>query len=253
MTSPYGPSGGNDPQQWGQQPQGGYPGTPSGGFPAQPQQPQQPQQQQPQQQPQWGGQQPQQPNPYGQPQQPQPGQYQQPSPYEQPNPYGGGQPAYPQQQPPQPGFNPYGQPAQQTAQWGQQPMPGQQPQWGQQQQPGGQFGGGFPGAPAPRKSGRGLIFGIVGVVVLIVIVVVVLLVTGVFSKKVFDTAKVEQGVTGVLTNDYKLKASDVKCPADQAVKAGSTFNCTVTVDGAQKNVQITVKSDDGHYEVGQPQ
>jgi hypothetical protein len=235
MTSPYGPSGGNDPQQWGQQAPGGYPGTPSGGFPAQPQQPQPPQQQSP-----WGGQPA--PSPYGQPQQqPQPGQYQQP------NPYGGGQPAYPQQ----PGFNPYGQPAQQTAQWGQQPVPGQQPQWGQQ--PGGQFGGGFPGAPAPRKSGRGLIFGIVGVVVLIVIVVVVLLVTGVFTKKVFDTAKVEQGVTGVLTDSYKLKASNVKCPDNEPVKAGTTFSCTVTVDGAQKNVQITVKSDDGHYEVGQPQ
>ena len=231
MTSPYGPSGGNDPQQWGQQPQGGYPGTPSGGFPAQP--------------PQWG-QQPQQPNPYGQPQQPQPGQYQQP------NPYGGQQPAYPQQQPQQPGFNPYGQPAQQTAQWGQQPAPGQ-PQWGEQ--PPGQFGGpGFPGAPAPKAGGKkGLIIGIIVVVVLIVAVLVVLLVSGVFTKKVFDTAKVEQGVTGVLTNDYKLKASDVKCPDNQAVKAGSTFTCTVTVDGAQKNVQITVKSDDGHYEVGQPQ
>jgi uncharacterized protein DUF4333 len=36
MSSPYGPSGGNDPQQqWGQQPYGGPPsGTPSGGFPA---------------------------------------------------------------------------------------------------------------------------------------------------------------------------------------------------------------------------
>jgi len=241
MTSPYGPSGGNDPQQWGQQPQGGYPGTPSGGFPAQPQQPQQ--------QPQWG----QPSNPYGQPAQPQqPQQQPQPGQYQQPSPYGGGQPAYPQQQP-QPGYTPYGQPAQQTAQWGQQPPPGQQPQWGQQPQPGGQFGGGFPGAPAPRKRGRGLVFGIVGVAVLIVIVVVVLLVTGVFTKKVFDTAKVEQGVTGVLTNDYKLKASNVQCPDNQAVKTGTTFSCQVTVDGAQKTVQITVKSDDGHYEVGQPQ
>ena len=61
------------------------------------------------------------------------------------------------------------------------------------------------------------------------------------------------GMPGVLTNDYKLKASDVKCPDSQPVKAGSTFTCTVSVDGAQKNVQITVKSDDGHYEVGQPQ
>jgi hypothetical protein len=239
MTSPYGPSGGNDPQQWGQQPQGGYPGTPSGGFPAQPPQQQPPQQ--PHQQSPWGGQQ--QPNPYGQPQTgPQPGQYQQPSPY-------GGQPGYPQQQPQQ--FNPYGQPAQQTAQWGQQPMPGQQPQWGQQ--PPGQFGGGFPSAPAPKGGRRGLVIGIVVVAVLIVIVVVVLLVAGVFTKKVFDTAKVEQGVTGVLTNDYKLKASDVKCPDGEAVKTGNTFDCTVTVDGAQKKVTVTVKSDDGHYEVGQPQ
>ena len=235
MTSPYGPSGGNDPQQWGQQPQGGYPGTPSGGFPAQPQQP-------------WGGQQPQQPNPYGQPQQPQPGQYQQPNPY-------GQQPAYPQQpqqQPQQPGFNPYGQPAQQTAQWGQQPAPGQ-PQWGQQ--PPGQFGGpGFPGGPAPKAGGKkGLIIGIIVVAVLIVVVLGVLWASGVFTKKVFDTAKVEQGVTGVLTNDYKLKASDVKCPDNQPVKTGTTFTCQVTVDGAQKTVQITVKSDDGHYEVGQPQ
>jgi hypothetical protein len=72
MTSPYGPPGGNDPQQqWGQQPYGGgpTPGTPSGGMPAQggyPQQPGQPQA------PYGGyGQQPQQPQPtqqYGQPQ-----------------------------------------------------------------------------------------------------------------------------------------------------------------------------------------
>lgn len=89
MTSPYGPAGGNDPQQpWGQQPQQPYgsPGTPSGGFPAQggggygPQQPygqqpyggygQQPTQQQP-----YGG--------YGQPtqQQPYPGAYGQQSGY----------------------------------------------------------------------------------------------------------------------------------------------------------------------------
>ncbi|HVK21413.1 MAG TPA: DUF4333 domain-containing protein [Actinokineospora sp.] len=86
MSSPYGPSGGNDPQQqWGQQPYGGgpTPGTPSGGFPAQPGgypppqnpygqpggYPQQPQQPQPTQQYPTGGgyPPPQQPNPYGQP------------------------------------------------------------------------------------------------------------------------------------------------------------------------------------------
>ena len=94
MTSPYGPPGGNDPQQqWGQQPYGGgpTPGTPSGGFPAQ--------------QPGQG---------YGQPQQP----YGQPDPSQQP--YGGyGQPQPTQQYP-------YGQQPQPYGQYGQQPgYPGQ--------------------------------------------------------------------------------------------------------------------------------
>jgi hypothetical protein len=98
MSSPYGPPGGNDPQQqWGQQPYGGgpTPGTPSGGFPAQP--------------PQGYGQQP----PYGQPdpsQQPYGGYGQQPT---QQYPYGQ-QPQQPYgaygQQPGYPGQSPYGPP-----------------------------------------------------------------------------------------------------------------------------------------------
>ncbi|WP_436499326.1 DUF4333 domain-containing protein [Actinokineospora sp. HUAS TT18] len=84
MSSPYGPSGGNDPQQqWGQQPYGGgpTPGTPSGGFPAQPGGYPPPQQQNPYGQP--GGYQPTQQYPMG-------GGYQQPQ-----NPYGQ-QPGYQQ-------------------------------------------------------------------------------------------------------------------------------------------------------------
>ena len=90
MTSPYGPAGGNDPQQpWGQQPQQPYgnpqaPGTPSGGFPAQGGYGQQPYGQ-PQQQAPYGGygqQQPTQQQPYGgygqQPTQQYPGYGQQP-------------------------------------------------------------------------------------------------------------------------------------------------------------------------------
>jgi hypothetical protein len=106
MTSPYGPPGGNDPQQqWGQQPYGGgpTPGTPSGGMPAQGGYPQQPGQPQPQAPYGGYGQQPQptqqygQPSPYGQPQQPSPygppsGEFQ--SPYQHP---------YQQQPPPKKG------------------------------------------------------------------------------------------------------------------------------------------------------
>lgn len=93
MSSPYGPSGGQDPQQpWGQQPYGGQvPGTPSGGFPAQGGYP--PPQGYPGPQQQYPG--------YGQPQQPQPTQQ---------YPAGGyGQSPYGEQQQ----YQGYGQPQQQ--------------------------------------------------------------------------------------------------------------------------------------------
>jgi Domain of unknown function (DUF4333) len=103
MTSPYGPPGGNDPQQqWGQQPYGGgpAPGTPSGGMPSQPGYPQQPgQQPQQPQQPYGGYGQPQPTQQYGQPQYGQP-QYGPPS-GEFGSPYG--QNPYQQQQQPKKG------------------------------------------------------------------------------------------------------------------------------------------------------
>ncbi len=71
--------------------------------------------------------------------------------------------------------------------------------------------------------------------------------------KIFDEGKMEIGISDVLNNDYKLKAYDVHCPSNQPVHLGLAFTCQVTVDGAHKSVLITVKSDDGHYEVGQPQ
>jgi len=45
----------------------------------------------------------------------------------------------------------------------------------------------------------------------------------------------------------------VTCPADQEVKAGTTFDCSLQIDGQAKTVKITVKDDDGTYEVGVPQ
>ncbi|MEV0093399.1 hypothetical protein [Streptomyces sp. NPDC050738] len=88
------------------------------------------------------------------PQQPQPNPYgQQPAPYgQQPTPYGQQQPA-PYGQQPYPGA-PYGQ--QPQTPWGAPPM-------------------GFPMAPPPKKSRKGLIFGIVGGVAVLVVGVVVAL------------------------------------------------------------------------------
>ncbi|HET9140474.1 DUF4333 domain-containing protein [Actinophytocola sp.] len=212
MTSPYGPAGGNDPQQqWGQQPapyggQQPHPGTPSGGFPAQGtpsggypsggygQQPQQPQQP-------YGG--------YGQ------------------QPYGGyGQPT--QQQP----YNPYGQ------------------------QP-----GGYPGAPPKRKS-NAWIWILVAVVVLAAgaVVILGLVYPGFFVKKVFDESALEgdNGVRKVLTASYGVQNDQIQsidCPANQEVKQGVKFSCTVKLGGdnpKEQVVDITVRNDDGEYEVGTP-
>lgn len=219
MTSPYGPSGGNDPQpQWGQQPYGGgYPGTPSGGFPAQ--------------------------QPYGQPD---PGQQQQ---------QWGQQPgqAYPQQYPggydPNPQSNPYGQP--QQGQYGQPGQPGQFGQYQQYGQPG-QYGQQPP--PAKKKSSA-VVWVVVALFVLVVAAVGItgFVTPGFFKKKVFDNAEVQKGVVGILKDDYKI--SDVEsatCPANREVKPNTTFECTVKIGGEEKTVKITVKTEDGEYEVGQP-
>lgn len=216
MTSPYGPGGGSDPQQqWGHQPQqpyGGGSGTPSGGFPSQGQ----------------GG--------YGQPQQP----YGQPDPS---SPYGG----YGQQQPTQhQPYGGYGQPQQPT----------------QQYSPYGQPGGGYPGAAPPRKKSNAWVWIVVAVVVLAVGAVAILgfVTPGFFNKKVFDESALEgdNGVKKVLTASYGLPAETIErvdCPAGQEVKQGNKFTCTVQLGGDQPGtrvVDITVRNDNGEYEVGTP-
>jgi hypothetical protein len=217
------PSGGTDPQQWGQQPHGSghSPGTPSGGFPAQ-----------------GGG--------YGQPGYGQPGQGaypqggygQPPAGYGQPDagtPYGG-----------YPGQAPYG-------------GYGQQPGYGQPGQPylGYAQPGGFPGMPPAGKPKRSPALWIVlGVLAALVVVVAVLgfVTPGWFVKKVFDRAAVENGVKQILTTEYRIDGvGPVSCPSGQEVKQGATFTCTAQVGGKQKNITITVKSSAGEYEVGQPQ
>jgi hypothetical protein len=234
MSSPYGPPGGNDPQGWGQQPAygGQYPTPQSGGFPAQ----------------QGGYGQPGAPNQGGWPQQPQP------------------QPGYGQQPPqPQPGYGQqpppgYGQPDQYPG-YGQQPQqptqqyPGQYGQQQQQQQYPGYQPGAFPGGDqaTPRKR-TGLIWTIVVLVVVVAAAVAVLgfVWPGWFNTKVLDTSTLESGVKGILQNDYKINVSTVTCPADPEVKVGNVFTCQATIGGQQKQVQVTVKTTDGLYEVSQP-
>ncbi|OLT46749.1 hypothetical protein BJF85_15855 [Saccharomonospora sp. CUA-673] len=248
MSTPY---GGNDPQQWGQQPPQG---TPSGSFPRQPgygpppQQPGQPPQQQPPQQP--GGQ-PGYPQPgYG----PSPGYPQQPPPG-QPQP---GQPGQqqPPQQPGQPGYTQPGMPPQ-----------GTYPGTGTYTQPGtppggyppgqGQFGpppgmGAAPPQPPKKKSGKGLWFGLGGAAIVIAVLAVVLFwVPGLLVQKVFDAEAMNRDVERVLTENYGVEGIEsVSCPEDQPVTVDETFTCTVAVGGEEQQVTITVQSEDARYQVG---
>ncbi|EMD29364.1 DUF4333 domain-containing protein [Amycolatopsis azurea] len=60
-------------------------------------------------------------------------------------------------------------------------------------------------------------------------------------------------VRKILTETYQVtEVGDVLCPANQTVKDGSTFTCTVQVAGEGKTVTITVTGEDGRYEVGAP-
>ncbi len=224
---PYGGYGGQQ-QQWGGYGQQGQPGQQQYG---------QPTQQYGQQA--WGAQQ-------AQPGQQQYGQYGQQ--------YGAGQQQYgqPTQQ--------YGQQAWGAGQQGQQGWGQGQgaQQWGgdQQQQWGG--AGGYP-PPLPDQSGRAggrskLPFILIGVLVLVLAVVGVLgfVTPGFFVTRVFDPAALQQGVQGVLTNDYGLAVDSVTCGQDIQVDEGARFECDATVDGQPTKVPITVTSADGAYEVGRP-
>ena len=220
MSTPY---GSNEPPQWGREPDDpGRQGPPSGGFPAQGQggYGQQP----------WG----QQPPPYGQPPQQygQPGYGQQPPPYGQPPRQAYGHPGY--------GHPGYGHPGYGQQPWGQQPPYGQQPR------------GLGPPHGAPKSKLPWILAGGGVALVLVVVLVLLFVAPGFLVTRTFDTAAVEDGVRQILVQEYGLQVDAVSCPPDQPVEPGAQFTCTATADGEQTQVEITVRTEDGEYEVARP-
>lgn len=151
-----------------------------------------------------------------------------------------------------------GQPQQGQPQWGQ-PQQGQpqQGQWGQQQpgQPQGQqwTGANQWNAGAPQtKSKTGLIVGLaVAALVLIGAIIGAVLLFG--GTDTLDPEAAQAGVEKVLTESYgATDVSDVQCPDGEEVKAGNSFECTLTVDGQFRTVTLTFTDDEGTYEVSRP-
>jgi hypothetical protein len=86
-----------------------------------------------------------------------------------------------------------------------------------------------------------------------VTVVSVQTVTPAPGVRVFDESVVQQGIVSILKDQYMIAdVKSAKCPSDQPVKVGKTFECTVVVGGETMKVKITTKSADGEFEVGQP-
>ncbi|WP_158847665.1 DUF4333 domain-containing protein [Saccharothrix deserti] len=73
------------------------------------------------------------------------------------------------------------------------------------------------------------------------------------TRKAFRADVMERGVTGVLRDDYKIADVEaVECPRNQPVVPDTSFECTAQIGGRAKAVTITVMTEDGEYEVGQP-
>lgn len=249
MSTPQGP----DEQQWGRSPHGegqGAPGQPPQGQPPQGQPPPPgygPPQGYPPPPPGYG-------SPYGYPPPPPPGYGQPPPGYGQPgqSPPGQGQPG---QGPPGRGYGPppqqpYGPPS------GYGPAPGPAP--GQGPPPG--YGpptrgfGGDPFGEGPRRPKRKLPWLLAGAGVLVVVALIAVLgfvTPGFFRTTVFNADAVAGGVEQVLT-DQGYAVQNVTCPSGIEVVSGATFTCQATIDGQQREVPITVRTDDGEYEVANP-
>jgi hypothetical protein len=74
------------------------------------------------------------------------------------------------------------------------------------------------------------------------------------ETRVFVGPVLEEGVFDVLENLYHIKNIDsVHCPDDEEVRVGHKFSCVATINGVAREVIITVRSEDGEYEVSQPE
>jgi hypothetical protein len=93
-----------------------------------------------------------------------------------------------------------------------------------------------------------------GVVALLVIVgIALVLAFTVFGTDTLDQKATEDGVERIVTDSYGAEnVSGVTCPSGQEVKAGTSFQCDLKIDGEATKVTVLVKDDNGLYEVNPP-
>ena len=105
-----------------------------------------------------------------------------------------------------------------------------------------------------------VIAGIAGAPAAVIIVMLVLgfWVPGFFKSANLDVSAAQSGVKQILMDDangYGVKdVTDVKCNngKNPKVQKGATFDCEVSMDGAKRQVMVTITGDDSTYEAGRP-
>lgn len=167
-------------------------------------------------------------------------------------------------------------PAQPPAQAGYGAQPQQQPRSQQpgQQQPGAsaypgqhapaqhpgqqghpqQAGHGTPGAHPGRRRGRTTTVVVTALVTAAVSVTATLLATGALTgPSVLERDALQDGVTGILTDEFALSdVDDVTCPDGVEAVAGAEFECSFSSGGEDLSVPVEVLNDAGQYRVGGP-
>ncbi|WP_019818519.1 DUF4333 domain-containing protein [Saccharomonospora saliphila] len=76
---------------------------------------------------------------------------------------------------------------------------------------------------------------------------------GAFGPAVLDRDAMHGDVATVLREHFgEHDVTAVRCPADQPITTGHTFECSVEVAGEPRSVRIRVLNDSPEYEVGAP-
>lgn len=108
------------------------------------------------------------------------------------------------------------------------------------------------GEQKPRRSKKPFLAG-AGVIVLLAGGAVGAWLLGAFQGDTLDHSAVQDGVVKILREDFgEGDVQNAKCPEDQPVRTGTTFECTVSVAGQPRKVTVRVLNDQAQYEVGMP-
>lgn len=111
--------------------------------------------------------------------------------------------------------------------------------------PGG-FGQGQPPVP-PRKSALPVILGVIGAIVVLAGLGVGALFL--FGSQQLDTAEAERQIVSITEEQTGVTVTDVSCPDDVELAAGTVTTCTAAVEGQEVTYTVEQTDDEGNVRI----